>query len=230
MPCPDENAVLDFFDDQLPAEEAADVERHMARCTDCRRLKLQQVAVEELKQILREQLFVAAPPKGALLIDNYSGRGQLGRWLRVIAVRTAGKLLDQGKKEVPLSDSVLSGLSPPVEDPELEFLKRTYRKEFSQAFEQAACELSVRQRNLLGHHYLDRLSIDEIGSIYAVHRATAARWLVKARETLLAGTRKDLMRRIQVDRAEYESIMRLIESQLPMAFQGTTSDDNPFQK
>ncbi len=38
MPCPDENAVLDFFDDQLPAEEAADVERHMARCTDCRRL------------------------------------------------------------------------------------------------------------------------------------------------------------------------------------------------
>jgi RNA polymerase sigma-70 factor (ECF subfamily) len=200
----------------------AQFEAQHFRCIDsvAAQLKLSPHAAEEVKQTLRVQLFVASggseqnPP----LVVNYSGRGSLRNWLRIIAVRTAGKLMDQGKKEVLLTDSVLDGLAPANQNLELDFLKRTYRGEFRGAFQAALGSLSTRERNLLGHHYVDRLNIDEIGTLYSVHRATAARWLVKAREALLKHTRAELMQRIQVDRIEYDSIMRLIESQLPVSF------------
>ena len=197
-------------------------ETQFFRCIDsvAAQLKLSRTSAEEVKQTLRVQLFVASggseqnPP----LVANYSGRGSLRNWLRIIAVRTAGKLMDQGKKEVLLTDSVLDGLAPANQNLELDFLKRTYRGEFRGAFQAALRALTTRERNLLGHHYVDRLNIDEIGTLYSVHRATAARWLVKARESLLKHTRIELMGRVQVDRIEYDSIMRLIESQLPVSF------------
>ena len=124
-----------------------------------------------------------------------------------------------------LTNSILSGISPPTDDLELDYLKRTYRNEFKVAFEQALQLLSTRDRNLLGHHYVDRLSIDEIGTIYSIHRATAARRLARARQALLKHTRKTLMQQIKVDRAEFDSIIRLIESQLPVTFSDITPED-----
>jgi RNA polymerase sigma-70 factor (ECF subfamily) len=207
----------------------AQFEAQHFRCIDgvAAQLKLSPHAAEEVKQTLRVQLFVASggseqnPP----LVANYSGRGSLRNWLRIIAVRTAGKLMDQGRREVLLTDSVLDGLAPADQDPELDFLKRTYRGEFRAAFQAALQSLSPRERNLLGHHFVDRLNIDEIGALYSVHRATAARWLVKAREALLGHTRAELMRRIEIDRVEYDSIMRLIESQLPVSFPALPVED-----
>lgn len=183
-----------------------------------RRLRIGADAVEELEQALREQLFVSAPPRGEPLIASYSGRGQLRNWLRIIAVRTAGKFLDKGRREVQMTESMLGELGPASADPELEHLKQTYRGEFRRAFEQALASLSSRDRVLLGHTYVDRLTIDEIGTIYSVHRATAARRVARAREALLTRTRQTLMQQVKIDRSEYDSIMRLIESQLPVSF------------
>jgi RNA polymerase sigma-70 factor (ECF subfamily) len=182
------------------------------------RLRIGPDAVEELTQGLREQLFVGAPPRGKPLLANYSGRGQLRNWLRIIAVRTAGKFLDKDRREVQMSESMLGDLGPASADPELEHLKRTYRGAFRRAFAEALASLDSRDRLFLGHTYVDRLTIDEIGAIYSVHRATAARRVARARDTLLERTRQMLMRQIKVDRHEYESIMRLIESQLPVSF------------
>ena len=178
------------------------------------RLRQSRATSEELKQGLREQLFVGEG--GGPLLRTYSGRGRLRSWLRIIAVRTAGRLIDQERKEVLLTDSVLGGLGPAEDDPELELLKATYRREFGAAFAEALATLDDRERTLLAQHYVDRLSIDEIGVIYGAHRATIARWLAKARERVLQQTRATLMRKIRVGEGEYESIMRLIESQLPL--------------
>ena len=189
------------------------------------RLRIGNDAVEELLQALREQLFVATPKRGSALLGNYSGRGQLRNWLRIIAVRTAGKFLDKGRREVQMSESMLGDLGGSSGDPELEHLKRTYRGAFRGAFERALGDLDQRDRLLLAHTYVDRLNVDEIGAIYKVHRATAARRVARARETLLKLTRQILMREIKVDRHEYDSIMRLIESQLPVTFSKLTAPD-----
>ena len=47
--------------------------------------------------------------------------------------------------------------------------------------------LSPRERNVLRMHYGHALSIDAIGRVYGVHRATVARWLSTARESLRTG-------------------------------------------
>jgi hypothetical protein len=93
-------------------------------------------------------------------------------------------------------------------------MKRQYGPAFKAAFAAAFSALAPRQRTLLRQQVLDGLTIDELGALYRVHRATAARWLERAREALLSGTRTALERELKVSATECESIMRLAQSQL----------------
>ena len=168
--------------------------------------------LSELKQQLRQRLFVVsgdAPPR----IDQYSGRGELGSWLRVAAIRCALNLLQKHGREVALEERLLDSLVAP-ENQELQHLKERYRGEFKQAFEGALTSLTSRERNVLSYTYLERLTAHQVGAIYGVHRTTVARWLAGIRENLAERTREALMARLRVDRGELESIMRLINSQL----------------
>lgn len=172
--------------------------------------------VEDIQQILFQKLFLGDgehPPK----IASYAGRGDLRGWLCVTAVREAIDLFRKVRKEEPVEQGELMDLAASAGDQEMAYLKRIYRAEFKTAFQQALASLSTRERNLLRHHLLDGLNIDQIGAIYNVHRATVARWIAKARETLLAETRAALMERLRVDQTEFESIMRLIQSRLDVS-------------
>jgi RNA polymerase sigma-70 factor (ECF subfamily) len=73
---------------------------------------------------------------------------------------------------------------------------------------------SAEDRNVLRYHFAHGLTIDQIGALYHVHRATAARRVAKARDELLAGTRRRLMARLALNRADLDSVMRLIESSI----------------
>jgi RNA polymerase sigma-70 factor (ECF subfamily) len=169
---------------------------------------------QEIKQQLRQRLFVHTGERQPR-IAQYSGRGELRSWLRVAAVRCAINLLKSPQgREVELQDEMLAKLAAPEENQELTHLKEKYRAEFKQAFEASLGELTSRQRNVLRYHYLERLNIDQIGAIYGVHRTTVARWLAKTREDLLAATRRSLMAQLSIERTEFDSIMRLIQSQL----------------
>ena len=168
--------------------------------------------VDEVKQLLREQLFVG--PDGQPTLTGYSGRGALGGWLRVTAVRVALRVLRRDQQSASPSPDLIETLPASDRDPELEHLKIRYRLEFKEAFEAAVQQLGRRERSLLRYHHVDGLTVDEIGELYHVHRATAARWVAKARDAVLAGTRRELGARLRLQRGEYESIMRLIQSQL----------------
>jgi RNA polymerase sigma-70 factor, ECF subfamily len=172
--------------------------------------------VEDIQQILFQKLFLGDSDHPAK-IASYAGRGDLRGWLCVTAVREAIDLFRKVRKEEPVDDVALMDLTAPAGDQEMAYLKRIYREEFKTAFEQALAALSTRERNLLRHHLLDGLNIDQIGGIYNVHRATVARWIAKARETLLTETRGALMERLRVDQTELESIMRLIQSRLDVS-------------
>src|SRR5206468_2926429 len=92
----------------------------------------------------------------------------------------------------------LLGVPAAVDDPELAHLRKRYAKDFKAAFEGALLELSVEDRNLLRLSLVDGLSIDEIGSIFGFHRATAARRLTKCREAVQERTRKMLVDRLKL--------------------------------
>ena len=177
------------------------------------RLNIDQTLADEVKQVMRQRLLVDQAPA----ITKYSGRGSLDGWVRVTVTRAAFKQLGKDKKEVPVEDDLLQAAHEMAEDPELQHLKQLYRREFKDAFGQAMGELSPRQRNMLRHQFIDRLTIDQIGELYGVHRATAARWLDRARQAVVQGSRRAMMQHLRVHRGEYESIMRLIQSQVDLS-------------
>src|SRR5262249_49575466 len=97
------------------------------------RRQLAPAAIAEIKQILREKLFVGAAPK----IAEYDGRGDLGAWLRTTAIRQALKLLRSERRERPTSDEQILQQPALQDDPELALMKGTYRAAFKTAFQKA---------------------------------------------------------------------------------------------
>jgi RNA polymerase sigma-70 factor, ECF subfamily len=176
---------------------------------------------DEVKQIVREILFVGAGASGPAIAD-FSGRGNLKAWLRVIATREGLRILRRDKGRVGVQDEGLYAVLAPSDDadPQLAYLKERYRAEFRRVFLAAVAELPRRERLALRLHVLDGLSIDEIAPIYRVHRSTAARWLSRARELLLTATRDGLMRELGLASAEVDSVIRLIQSNLDVSLSG----------
>jgi RNA polymerase sigma-70 factor (ECF subfamily) len=171
--------------------------------------------IDEVQQVTRVRLLVAEEQPR---IVAYSGSGSLGAWVRVVALREALAIVDDGKRaagDAQLFDSV----PDPAEDPELALLQSKYSAQFKDAFQQAIAGLSVRERSLFRLQVIDGLSGEEIGRIYGAHKATVNRWLAKARRALLADTRKILQRALGVEPFEIESILRLVDSQLELSLQ-----------
>jgi RNA polymerase sigma-70 factor (ECF subfamily) len=179
------------------------------------KLGMSQDTTADVKQELRQLLLVCdgASPK----IVTYAGRGNLRSWVRAIAIHNALSRCRKVSHEIPVEEDLLVQACISTGDPELESFKRFYRREFKAAFSDALRRLSDRQRTVLRQQLLDGLSIDELGVLYRVHRATAARWLEQARQQLLATTRELLLDRLHVRPPELDSIMRLIESQLEIS-------------
>lgn len=179
------------------------------------KMGLSQDRIAEVKQGLRRLLFVGdaeAPPR----IGDYRGAGDLRAWMRVTAMRSALKLIRKDGREL-LSDDALLEARAPEDDPELAYMKAAYRAAFKGAFQEALESLEARERTLLKQQIVDGLGIDELGALYDVHRATAARWVAAAREKLLTRTRRTFMLRARISSDECESIMRLVRSQLDVS-------------
>lgn len=161
---------------------------------------------DEVKQLLRHKLFVAAPGARPGIVQ-YEGRGPLGRWIQIVATREALMLLRKQRRE-----RARNAADFVVRDHELHVLRREYRAEFERAFADSLASLTSKQRNLLYYHLVGQLNIDQIGAIYRVHRATAFRWVRDARDALVARTRELLADRMQLGSEELDSLLRLVQS------------------
>ena len=178
-------------------------------------------------ELTTSRLFVQVPAVSAApRILDYSGRGSLRAWVKVAAVRLridaerrrsdkAAVLDDKSERLLKLADGI---------NPELGFLKEHYRGHFKRAFQSSLGELTPKQRNLLRLTVVDGVSATEIAKLYKVHRATAKRWLASARAQLLDATRARLMSNLKVDKGEFESIIRLIQSNLEVSMRRFLDD------
>lgn len=168
--------------------------------------------IDDVKQRLRHRLLVFddRPPR----ILDYSGRGSLRGWLRTLAVREALSLTRRSRRESPSSTEQLEAALTPAANPEHEYFKRFYQGEFTTALTEAMLNLRPKERTLLRQSLVDGLSLDDIGRLYHVHRATAARWLARARQALSRQTRVILSGRLRVEPVELHNILHLIRSGL----------------
>jgi RNA polymerase sigma-70 factor, ECF subfamily len=174
-------------------------------------------------QAVREKLLVG--PRAKLI--EYSGRGDLASWVRVVAVRTALNLGRGKGREVGLrEDDLLAEKAGEASgDTELVHLKLLYKEEFRDAFGHALTALEPRDRNMLRQHYIDGLTMERIGTLYGVHRATVVRRIHEARKAIAAETRRRLKTKLGVSRGEVESILRLIGSRMDLSLRAYLRDD-----
>jgi len=196
----DEAAIAAF--DRLFAEDLARAHR---------RASTSRVALDDFLQILRIKLMGSATPK----IHEYAGLGPLRAWVRTVATRT---LLDLNRpahaKERSADDGVFLAIPAPGDAPDLAYAKRLYGDALREAVQDAAAALSPEERNILREHYARGLSIDQLAKLHGYHRATAARRVQSARETLLAGVRSRLGERLGLANQELESALRLVQSEI----------------
>jgi len=174
---------------------------------------------EDLGQVIRQRLLVPPAAGGPARIASYSARGTLVAWIRVVTTREAARALSVARRTVQVGDDELARLIAPDDDPELGYLKRLYRDEFRSAFQAAVEALDDGERLMLRQHTLDGLGIDQLAALHGVHRATAARRLEAARASILRATQRQLMDRLQLNRAELDGVFRLIVSQLHVSLQ-----------
>lgn len=188
------------------------------------RIGLTRVEIDEVGQIVRERLFVAKAGGDANVggagrpkILDYAGRGSLAAWLRAVIVR-AGIDLRRKRARTPdapsTDDEPLLTLSAACEDPEIETLRARYAQPFRQALADAVRSLPADERNALRLNLVEGLNIEQIGSLYGVHRATIARWISRAKETIEEETRRLLLERLQLAPSDLDSLVRLCRSRV----------------
>jgi len=182
---------------------------------------------DDLIQLLRAKLFTVpgAGPGGADAgraregrprIALYTGQGYLQNWVRVTTTRT---FIDccrchPESPEVPIRNELVAVLPEPKGDPELALLKREHVTHFKASFAEAVGALDSADRLLLKQHLVERLTIDQLGALYHLHRASAARRIAKAREALLVATRIALSRRLGLPPERLAGVLELVASRL----------------
>ncbi len=196
-----EAAALSAFDLRLRAEVAAQVAR-FGRSPDF---------ADEVLQELRAALLVPFGKRSAGRLSDYSGRGPLGRFLQVAAMRTAVSLQ---RAEKPGGTDELPDLMQPGPDPELDFIKLRDRGAVAAALRDALSGLDPRDLGLLRLHYVEQVSLEKLAAVNRVHRATAARWLAAARDQVLSRSRALLRERLSLSSSECDSLIALVRSRL----------------
>jgi RNA polymerase sigma-70 factor len=200
----------------IPAAHTAFERHHLAGVpSTLAHMRLPAAVVDEICQQVREKLLLRteAPPK----IAEYSGRGTLTNWVRVVVLRTAISLLRAKSEVVEESEAILAALPTPASDPELEAIKRRYQDELRQSLEDAFAALPSERRYLLRLHFVDRLSTTEIGTLLNVNQSTASRRIQGVRQEVYEETRRLLKERLGLSSQEFTSVLRAVESDLDLS-------------
>jgi RNA polymerase sigma-70 factor (ECF subfamily) len=177
------------------------------------RISLSADQADELRQQMRVTLLLGDQPK----IGTFRGQGPLGAWVQVCAVRLALKMGAAQERLAGPDASLLEGLVSQEADQELLAAKSQYRDTFQAALEECFSGLPSRQKTLLRMHFLDGMSIDEMGQVFHVHRATIARWLVAIRREVLETICQKISLRLHTSSSEFRSMVRLVDGDVRLS-------------
>lgn len=173
--------------------------------------------VKEVQQLVRTKLIVGSADKPPTLLE-YAGRGELASWVRVATVRTALDRLRARDAHLHASSRATAlSLMAPAPEPELDHIKRLYQPEFQRALEDSIATLSDQQRALLHMYFAGGLKTAQIAALFHVNQSTIVRQLAQARIALQDEMRRLLRERLHLGASEYESLLRLLQSQLDLS-------------
>lgn len=189
-------------------------------------MKLDAALLDDVMQETRRRLLVAE--EGPARIMQYAGTGKLRGLIQVVASRVA---LDELRRvgragESPEPDRA-EELADAQADPALLYLRAHAGEAFRQAFRAAVTSLSPHERNLLHLHHMKGVTLDKLGTMYRVHRATIVRQLADVRRKLVVETERALRSTLGSGSPALASMLGLLGSQLDASVQVLLGDSSP---
>jgi RNA polymerase sigma-70 factor len=198
---------------------------HEVRPAIQRRSNGDDARVSEAMQLVRVRMLVGDAQRKAKL-NSYNARGTLAAWARTMAVRTTYDMFaaSSSNPTEALESALIQAAVATNQDPALLVLLDRSAPLLASAMGQAVRELSRRDRYLLRASLVDGTSIDELGAFYNHNRATVARWIVKAKQTLHDNTMRAFCELAKVSESEFISIMRALPSYFDMSLERRLSE------
>lgn len=160
------------------------------------------------------RLLVSPVPEDRPLLATYQGRARLSAWIKTIALRTASRLV-QISRRIHGDDAMLDELAG-AHDPASAVVKAELRPAVRAAFAAAVRALSYVDRELLASVIVRGETIDELSKQHGIHRATAARWVGRARAALDDGLRRELAAALRLGPAEVSSVLSAIATSIEL--------------
>ncbi len=191
---------------ELERRHIAEVPRALAR------LRPSNDLIEEVKQSLREKLLVSRNGERPR-IEEYAGRGPLGAWIRVAALRAAISMR-RGvavEDEAPLREVAERSLPP-----EVVATRARYRAHLKRAVETAVEGIDPSDRELLRRFAIEGATVEQLGKEAGVHGSTISRKLARIRKTIREQTHK-LAGAVRLDASELTSVVRVLRSDLDVS-------------
>jgi RNA polymerase sigma-70 factor, ECF subfamily len=169
---------------------------------------------DEVAQRLRVRTLVGdgqSRPK----IASYSGRGPLGKWIRISATRLA---VDLHRLATPIFDAAHAP-DATASDAERSYVVQRYGDEFAKALESALAQLTKRERTLLHLHFLEEVSVAQIAARQGVSPRTVQRRLAAAEKQIVKNLQSLVAQRLELSSAQVESLLPDVESELVTVLQ-----------
>ena len=169
-------------------------------------------AVDDALQALREKLLLPPEPR----LASYENRGQLAAWLTVVAMRTAldvARRSQQGRARLAELDDDLVARAI---SPESQYSAHQFDVALQRALRDAVRRLPEKQRFAFKMHVVAGWNIDQIGLALSTHRATAARWLISAREQVERDVREALVAALGLSALEVDGAIASLQNRLDL--------------
>jgi RNA polymerase sigma-70 factor (ECF subfamily) len=166
----------------------------------------------EVEQLVRVRLLAGLSPK----LAQYTGAGPLARWVRVAAVRVAVNFV-ASRPELPSTADVSSeeelafavANSPNPEDQVVDLLMTARHRDLVRdVLGEALASLPRHEKAVLRMHLLDGVAVETIAREFAVHRATAARWVSSIRAQVAETVNRRLSRQLGASASQVRSLFR----------------------
>lgn len=188
------------------------------------RLGMPAAGVDDVLAELRSKLVVA--DGGELPIARQTGEGQLVALVRVMAVR-AGINRQQREHRYTSEDRDALDRLLGTHSPAGALLTEEAKALLRRVIAAAIGTLEEREQTLLRLHIYHRMSIDDLGRTYGVHRATAARWLAKIHDAIDAQTRQALAEELRTESDHLRSLIDAARTGLTSAFAQALGEPAP---
>jgi RNA polymerase sigma-70 factor, ECF subfamily len=177
------------------------------------------ISREEIESTILSRFFLPAAG-GDKPIAGYRGDGSLGAWLRVVVTRTGQDALRAATNaQTPTESDELESIcnALPLPDVELAWIRQNHLVTFKACFHAAAAELEPDLADALRLHLTRSMSIDDLATLFQIHRATAARMLKRAHAHLLELTRTKLITALGLPEADCMSLIHAMLSQAELS-------------